>query len=72
MDIDIALSFIAENVLIVVPVLWLIGYFLKSTPKIKDWIIPWVLVAVGIILAVGIMGMCVEAVLQGVQLPGLF
>jgi len=64
------LEFISENVYVLVPVIYVIGIFLKQTPKIFDWCIPWILLAVGIILAVGIMGLSFEAVIQGILATG--
>lgn len=48
---DIA-KFILDNMLILVGVLYVIGWFMKETPKIKNWIIPWVLLIIGVAVAV--------------------
>ena len=47
-------QFIVENKQIIVPVVYVLGMFLKKTPKVLDWIIPWILLAVCIALSIGI------------------
>lgn len=64
------INYIAENSLILVPVLWIIGTFLKKIPRIPDWVIPWVLVGCGISGAIGTIGMSADAVIQGVLVAG--
>ena len=34
---------VMDELVFIVPALWCIGYWLKSTPNVKDWIIPYVL-----------------------------
>lgn len=64
------IEYIINEALIIVPVLWILGNFLKRTPKVQDWIIPWVLLAVGILAALGIIGFTVNAAIQGVLVAG--
>lgn len=64
------LSLIGENTYIVAAALWVLGTFLKGTPKIPDWSIPFVLTAAGIGLCVGLLGLNVQAVMQGVLCAG--
>jgi hypothetical protein len=64
------LEYIISEALIIIPVLWILGSFLKKTPKIGDWMIPWVLLAVGILAALGIIGFTVDAAIQGVLVAG--
>lgn len=59
-------AFLDERVLIVIPVLWALGVFLKSTPKVKDWLIVWIILIVGIALTLGVVGVSTLAVIQGV------
>lgn len=42
----------------------------KSTPNFKDWLIPYVLLILGIVFAVFLMGFNVDAVIQGVLVSG--
>ncbi len=64
------LEYIITEALIIIPVLWILGSFLKRTPKVQDWTIPWVLLAVGILAALGIIGFTVDAAIQGVLVAG--
>ena len=64
------IEYIISEALIIIPVLWILGSFLKRTPKVQDWIIPWVLLAVGILAALGIIGFTVDAAVQGILVAG--
>lgn len=63
-------QFIVDQALILVPVLYIIGMFLKNTPKVKDWTIPYILLVCGILGAVAIMGLSASAVIQGILVAG--
>lgn len=63
-------DYIIEQALIVVPVLLVIGQILKSTPKMKDWLIPYILLVLGITFTIGIMGINMQAIVQGVLVSG--
>lgn len=45
-------KFIKPELLVLVPVLYFIGWILKKTPKVSDWLIPYVLAALGILLSI--------------------
>ncbi len=45
-------SFIQESNLILVPALYVLGVIIKRIPSIPDWIIPFVLLGVGIVCCV--------------------
>ncbi|MED4749968.1 phage holin family protein [Brevibacillus choshinensis] len=63
----LAQQYMADKALIVVVVLLVLGYFLKRTPRVQDWMIPWVLCVIGIILACGVLqSFTVESVVQGI------
>ncbi len=64
------LKYIVEEALIVIPVLWVIGKLLKEIPKIQNWLIPWVLLVIGVLATMGIMGFTVESAIQGVLVAG--
>ncbi len=64
-------KYIVEQALVIVPVLWVIGVFLKRTPRVPNWKIAWILVVLGIILTVGILGFSAQAVVQGVLVAGV-
>jgi NhaP-type Na+/H+ or K+/H+ antiporter len=63
-------EFIMEKALIIVPVLWIIGTFLKRTPSIKDWYIVWVLAILGVVFTVWMLGFSPDSVLQGFLVAG--
>lgn len=57
---------IAEDLLFLLPMLNAIGYMLKTTPRIKDWLIPYILCFIGIITTVSLKGFNVLSVAQGI------
>jgi len=65
------MKFITENNLIVVPVLWILGTFLKRS-SIKDKYIIWWLLGIGILATVAtkIELPLTEAIIQGVLVTG--
>jgi Na+-translocating ferredoxin:NAD+ oxidoreductase RnfD subunit len=64
------ISFLKDEALIVIPVLWIVGAIIKKTPKIPDWIIPYVLLIVGIVITNALLGFSIEASVQGVLVSG--
>ena len=71
MDWTTILGFIDTRLLIVVAVCWVIGFVLKKTPKVADWTIVYIVTAAAVVLTVGLIGLSVEAVIQGI-LAGAF
>lgn len=65
------INFVMENMLVLVPVLYIIGVIIKKTPKMPDWCIPYVLLVFGIALAIGIGGLNVDSVIQGILVTGM-
>ena len=63
-------DYIIEQALIVVPVLLVIGQVLKNIPKIQDWLIPYILLLLGVLFTIGIMGINIQAIVQGVLVSG--
>ncbi len=59
------MEYIVDKALVLIPVLLTIGAMLKATPKCPDWCIPWVLMGVGVVLCLMLMGMSVDAAIQG-------
>lgn len=60
-----------EEAIIVVPVLWVLGKIVKETPRVKDWTIPYILLVIGIALTIGILGVNVDSIIQGILVSGL-
>lgn len=63
-------EYLIEDALIVIPVLLILGVIIKGTPNIKDWLIPYILLVIGIVGTVGLLGFNVDAFLQGVLVTG--
>lgn len=63
-------AFLSENMYLVAAALYIIGVFLKMIPKIPNWVIPFVLTAVGIVFGLLIAGGA-DGVLQGILAAGL-
>ena len=68
-------KYLLKEMLILIPVLYIIGMILKTTPKVRDWLIPWILLVIGVVFAV-LVGMgaemsIVDAVLQGILVTGV-
>lgn len=60
-------QFLLDRVLIVSVALLVLGVFLKKTPGISDWLIPWILTGAGIVLACGVLReVTVQATIQGI------
>lgn len=62
---------IIEQALILIPALYIIGMFLKNTPAIKDWTIPYILLVLGISGAIALIGFNVQAIIQGILVTGV-
>jgi len=63
-------NYIADNVLYLVPALIIIGKFVKSVPNIANWVIPFVLLVLGVLASNLIIGFSAEATVQGVLVAG--
>lgn len=64
------IEFVQEQIIVLVPVLYVIGSLLKNTPKMPDWLIPWTLLVVGISMAVLILDDPLQGVIQGILVAG--
>jgi hypothetical protein len=65
------MDYIVSESYILIPVLYVIGVLLKKTPKIKDWLIPWILLGLGMIGGFFLSGMQLSGILQGVLVTGV-
>jgi len=50
---------------------WIIGYGLKRTPRVPDWSILFIVIAVAALLTGGVIGYTVEAIVQGILVGAL-
>lgn len=64
------MSYIVESALILVPCLFVLGLIIKAIPNIPNWIIPFVLLVVGVLGACGILGFSIPSALQGILCTG--
>lgn len=67
---EILNEYVVQQALIVIPVLLILGKIIKETPTVKDWLIPYMLLGFGVVFAVALMGINVDAVIQGVLVSG--
>lgn len=64
------MNYITENALILIPVLYVLGMFLKALEFIKDKYIPCIILMLGIAFSVATIGFNVDAIIQGVLVAG--
>lgn len=66
------IKFVPEQLMILVAALYVVGMFLKNSPKVLDWTIPWVLLVVGVGGSIALQqGITALAVLQGIVSTGV-
>ena len=63
-------KFLIEEALILIPVLYIIGMFLKSLEFIKDKYIPLIIWFFGVVLSMLILGFNVDGFIQGTLVAG--
>lgn len=68
--IELLEQFIVPEMMILVLVVWVLGVFLKKTPKIPNWSIVWILTLVGIIYAMLVLGLTPLGFAQGILATG--
>jgi len=64
-------NYITENALILIPVLYIIGMILKGIERIKDKYIPLILLPIGMSLAMALIGININAIIQGILVVGV-
>ncbi len=65
------INYITENALILIPVLYIIGMILKGIERIKDKYIPLILLPIGMSLAMALIGININAIIQGILVVGV-
>ena len=65
------LNYIVDNALILIPVLYIIGTFLKGLDIINDKYIPLILMAFSIAFSIAILGLNVDSIIQGILITGV-
>jgi len=64
-------NYVIEQALVLIPALYVLGMIIKHTQFVKDKYIPVILLAVGIAGAIALLGVTVEAVIQGILVTGV-
>lgn len=65
------LNYIIENRLVLIPVLYILGEFIKRTEYVKDKLIPSVLLFIGVIFSVLMGGdTVINNIIQGILVAG--
>jgi len=64
-------QYIQPEMLIVVPTLLFLGWMMKSTPKVPDWLIPYVNTVVGIIAGIAMTPSIVDGIIQGILVSAM-
>ena len=64
------LNYVAENALILIPVLIIVGQIVKGIEKIPDKWIPLILLPLGIVGAMALGGWTVDSAVQGILVTG--
>lgn len=67
---DLLTEYLLDEALIIIPVLFVIGRVIKETPRAKDWVIPYILLFIGILLSTFTLGFSADAVMQGILTAG--
>lgn len=65
------INFLNENYYVLVPALWVIGFALKSTPKIPDWTIIWILLVLSLGFGTFAFGFSFNGLINGVIAAGI-
>ena len=68
---EVLYELLIEEAFIVVAALWIVGMFIKESPLEKDWLIPFLLLPLGIVGTTSLMGVTPDAILQGVVVTGI-
>lgn len=64
------LNYINEGLVVMIPVLYILGVFLKKS-RVRDELIPWFLLVISIVLCGIIAGNVIQGIIQGVLVTGV-
>ena len=64
------LNYISDNALVLIPVIYIVGMFLKGLEGVSDKYIPFVLMFVSIAFSVAMLGLNVDSIMQGILIAG--
>lgn len=63
-------EFLIDKALVLIPCLLIIGAILKNTPVLPNWVIPYIMLGLGIIGGIAIIGFSAEGFVQGILVAG--
>ena len=63
-------DYISDNALVLIPVIYIVGMFLKGLEGVSDKYIPFVLMFVSIAFSVAMLGLNVDSIIQGILIAG--
>lgn len=66
MDWNVIVEWIDPKLMVVVAACWCLGYILKQTPRVPDWLIIYIVTGAAVLFTVWAMGVRPESVIQGV------
>ena len=64
-------NYILDQALILIPVIYILGLFLKKSTVVKDKYIPLILLFFGIALSLLLVGLNVQGIIQGILITGV-
>lgn len=64
------MNFIKENIVVLVPVLYIIGEFMKRSEVVRDKYIPAILLVIAVAFSIAIVGFNVDGIIQGILVAG--
>lgn len=67
---DLLTEYLLDEALVIIPVLLILGKIIKETPVFKDWLIPYMLLIIGVAFSIALIGFNADAVIQGVLVSG--
>lgn len=65
------IKYVSENMLIMIPVIYIIGMMIKGLDDIPDKFIPFILLVISIIFCLLVNGLNVNSVIQAVLIVGV-
>lgn len=66
MEWNVIYELINPTLIIVVGFCWVIGYMLKQTPLVPDWLIVYIVTLASVVMAVFMIGFSAESIIHGV------
>ena len=64
------LNYISDNALVLIPVIYIVGMFLKGLEGVSDKYIPFILMFVSIAFSIAMLGLNVDSIIQGILISG--